>query len=94
MYSALQMSKTYHAVSIDPVHFYYLCPYETNICPALFHTHGSRKNTQGNRVESRSSHCSHDAHQRIFIVIDEDTKRKELCLKGDKITFKRYRKYK
>ena len=82
------MTTTYHAISVDPVHFYYVCPYDN--CPSLLHRHGSRGNIN-NRVESRTRHCTFDS-DRINVVIDNYTQRKAVSVKRNgSLSFKNYR---
>ena len=81
----------YHAISIDKTHFFYLCPHEKSICPSIVHFHGSSGNTETNRIENRSSHCKGETNN-IDVCIDKGTLRKSLAVRGNCITFKRYKK--
>ncbi len=85
--------KTYHAIAIDNTHFFYLCPHEKKVCPQLVHFHGSCKNSITNRIENRCSHCEGDKGTgTIDIIIDENTLRKTLAIRGNSLTFKKIRK--
>lgn len=77
---------SYHAIAVDTLHFYYICPHE--VCPAIVHTHSSRSNTL-DRIESRHSHCIGDKYNRIEVKIDRNTLRKSLTIRGSTITFKK-----
>ena len=62
--------KTYHAIAVDKIHFFYLCPYDKKECPQLVHFHGSCGNYTDNRIENRSSHCSGDQNSDCCSNID------------------------
>jgi len=84
--------KSYHAIAIDPIHFFYLCPYPKSVCKNIVHFHGSCGDIQTNRKESRGSHCEGDKHHcGVEISIDENTLRKTIAVKGNSILFKKYR---
>jgi hypothetical protein len=80
----------YHAIAIDSTHFFYLCPHDKKICPSLVHFHGSSGNTESNRVESRGSHCPAEKNG-VDIHITPGTLRKTLAIRGNSITFKKYK---
>jgi len=85
-------TKTYHAIAIDPIHFFYLCPYPKSVCKNIVHFHGSCGDIQKNRTEHRGSHCEGDKqYSDIEINIDENTLRKTIAVKGNSILFKKYR---
>ena len=85
----------HHAIAIDNTHFFYLCPYDKKECSSLVHFHGSGLDSITNRVEGRGSHCCGDDKHNISnveVIIDKNTLRKTLSIRGNSITFKSIRK--
>lgn len=79
----------YHAISVDPTHFFYLCPHKA--CNSLVHFHGSGGDTKRNRIENRCSHCTAESTN-IDICIDKGTLRKHLSIRGKNgLIFKKYK---
>tara|TARA_R100000781_G_scaffold102408_1_gene65918 strand:- start:334 stop:618 length:285 start_codon:yes stop_codon:yes gene_type:complete len=80
----------YHAIAIDSTHFFYLCPHDKKVCPSLVHFHGSCGDTTTNRVENRGSHCKGE-ESGVDIHITPGTLRKTLAIRGNSLTFKKYK---
>jgi len=81
----------YHAIAIDKTHFFYLCPHDKKVCNSLVHFHGSGGNFEKNRIEGRSPHCKGETASNIDVVIDAGTMRKTLAIRGNSLTFKKYK---
>ena len=80
----------YHAISVDKTHFFYLCPHPKKVCPSLVHFHGSCGDCETNRIENRSSHCKGETTN-VDVCIDNGTLRKCLAVRGNSLTFKKYK---
>lgn len=90
MESITNDATNYHAIAIDSTHFFYLCPHDKKICPNLVHFHGSSGDYITNREEHRGSHCPAEKNG-VMVSITPGTLRKTLAIRGNSITFKKYK---